>query len=115
MSELQLLVDGVVVKSFPLDSVAVTIGRAQGNDIVINDDAVSGEHARIDLVPDDYMDDLFNVYIEDLGSTNGTYVNDEAVQRRQLRNLDSVRLAWTNFKFVASKDMEITKTSVIVQ
>ena len=66
MAELQLLVDGVVIKSFPLDMTSVTIGRSQGNDIVIDDEAVSGAHARIDMVQDEYMDDLLNVFIEDL-------------------------------------------------
>ena len=115
MAELQLLVEGVVVKSFTLDKERTTIGRSQNNDIVIDEDAVSGEHARIDLVPNEYMEGVFDTFIEDLDSTNGTFVNDERVKRQQLFNSDHIRIAWTNFKIVYDKADDFEETSIIAQ
>lgn len=115
MAELQLLVDDVVVKSFPLDKALISIGRSPSNDIVIDEEAVSGEHAKIEMIPNDLLDGLIDIFIEDLGSTNGTFVNDEPVQRQQLQNSDYIRIAWTDFKLVSDKNVKIAKTSVIVQ
>ena len=115
MAELQLLVDGVVVKSFTLDSEKTTIGRSQNNNIVIDEDAVSGVHARIELVPNEYMEGVLDTYIEDLDSTNGTFVNEERVKRRQLYNADHIRIAWTNFKLVYNQATDLEATSIIAQ
>ncbi len=115
MAELQLLVDGVVVKSFPLEKGKTTIGRSQKNDIVIDEDAVSGQHAIIEVAPNELMDGVFDTFIEDLGSTNGTFVNEERVKRQQLYNSDHVRIAWTNFKLVFGIDDDLEQTSVIAQ
>ena len=115
MAELQLLVDDVVVKSFTLDKGETTIGRSQSNDIIIDEDAVSGVHARIELVPNEHMDGVFDTYIEDLGSTNGTFVNEDRVKRTQLYNADHIRIAWTNFKLVYDKSENLEATSIIAQ
>ena len=115
MAELQLLVDDVVVKTFILDDAVITIGRSQDNDIIIDEDSVSSEHARIEMIPNEFMDDLIDIFIEDLGSTNGTFVNDEKVQRKQLQNSDYIKIAWTNFKLVSSRDTRLAKTSVIAR
>ena len=115
MAELQLLLDDVVVKSFPLDKSSITIGRALDNDIVIDEESVSGQHARIELIPNEFMDGLIDIFIEDMGSTNGTFVNEQQVKRRQLQNLDYVRIAWTDFKLVSDKDVRLAKTSVIAR
>ena len=108
-----MLVDDVVVNIFPLDKSTITIGRALDNDIVIDEEAVSSQHARIELIPNEFMDGLIDIFIEDQDSTNGTFVNDEAVKRRQLHNLDHVRIAWTDLKLVSNKDVRLAKTSVI--
>lgn len=115
MAELHLLVDGVVVKKFPLNKTVVTIGRLPISDIVIDDDSVSGEHARIELIPNELMDGLMDIFIKDLGSTNGTFVNDKQVNRQQLQNSDYIRIAWTDFKLASDKGGQIARTSVMVQ
>lgn len=115
MAELQLLVDDVMVKSFALDKALISIGRSPHSDIVIDEDAVSSDHAKIELIPNDLLDGQIDIFIEDLGSTNGTFVNDEPVHRQQLQNFDYVRIAWTNFKLVTDKNVKIAKTSVIVE
>jgi len=115
VAELQLLVEDVVIKSFPLDKTSVRIGRAQDNDIVLEEDAVSGNHARIDLIPNEYMDGLMDIFIEDLDSTNGTFVNGAPVKRQQLQNFDTIRIAWTDFKLVTDKGEALSETVVIVR
>jgi len=58
-----------------------SIGRLPDNDIVIENDAVSGKHARI--VPNDH-----EYYIEDLKSTNGTFVNKKSIKSHMLKDED---------------------------
>ena len=77
MAVLNLLVEDVVVKSFPLEKNAITIGRSPDCDIQIEESSVSSEHARIELVPNPIVSVLTDIYIEDLGSMNGIWVNDE--------------------------------------
>jgi len=72
-----------VVEEIALDRPTVTIGRKSDNDIVIDNPAVSGHHARVAKVQSVY-------FIEDLGSTNGTFVNEKRVERRQLSHNDRV-------------------------
>ncbi len=114
MAELQLLVDDVVMKSFPLDKDTILIGRSPDNNIVIDEESVSTEHARVDLIPNQLMDGLIDIFIEDLGSTNGTFVNHMPVKRQQLQNFDYIRIAFTDFKLVADKKAKLAKTTVIL-
>jgi pSer/pThr/pTyr-binding forkhead associated (FHA) protein len=72
-------------EELPLASEALTIGRKADNHLVIEDAAVSGHHARIVRVQAVY-------FIEDLGSTNGTMVNDKPIDRRQLRDTDIITI-----------------------
>jgi len=114
LAELQLLVDDVVMKSFPLDKGSILIGRSPDNNIVIDEDSVSTEHARVDLIPNQLMDGLIDIFIEDLGSTNGTFVNHVPVKRQQLQNFDYIRIAFTDFKLVADSKAKLAKTTVIL-
>ncbi len=70
---------------FPLDKEVVTIGRASENDICIRDLRVSRFHARL-------TSDRTGMSIEDLGSTNGVYVNQERVKIRTLRDGDMIAI-----------------------
>ena len=75
---------------------SVRIGYGRDADIRIDRDTVSNLHARIDREGDTY-------YIEDLNSTNGTFVNDEPLaykERRKLESNDSVRFAEIRYRFV---------------
>ena len=66
-AKLILSMDGLVLKEFPLDKERITIGRKPGNDIRIDNLAVSGNHAVIVTL-------LNDSFLEDLNSTNGTRV-----------------------------------------
>jgi len=68
-----------VGKIYPLDAPEITIGRDAGNTITINDGEVSRKHARMELRGSTYL-------IQDLGSTNGTFVNGARISAMQVLN-----------------------------
>jgi pSer/pThr/pTyr-binding forkhead associated (FHA) protein len=64
---------------------AVRLGRSPDNDVILRDPATSGHHARLERRGDQF-------WIVDLGSTNGTFVNGEAVQEKQLNTGDRLTI-----------------------
>ena len=70
-----------------------TLGRRPYNDIVIDNLAVSGEHAVLQMVGAD-------VFIEDLNSTNGTYINGKAIKKRLLADNDTIEIGKYKIKFL---------------
>ncbi len=84
--------DGLVVRTCMLDKERIAIGRRRGNDIQLDDPAVSGAHAVLLLTPSEYLESYPVVQLEDVGSTNGTLVNGERIQRRRLHHGDIIRL-----------------------
>jgi len=86
--------DGLVLKEIPLVKERTTIGRKPHNDIQIDNLAVSGEHAVIVTI-------LNDSFLEDLGSTNGTLVNGNAVKKHFLQNNDIVELGKYKLKYLA--------------
>jgi len=93
MAKLILSMDGLVLKEIPLAKERTTIGRKHHNDIQIDNLAVSGEHAVIVTI-------LNDSFLEDLGSTNGTVVNGNAIKKHFLQNNDVVELGKYKLKFV---------------
>ncbi|HEX4970717.1 MAG TPA: FHA domain-containing protein, partial [Steroidobacteraceae bacterium] len=79
-----------------------TIGRGRDNDIVLPSDCVSRRHTRLELRDQ-------RVYVVDLASTNGTYVNDDAqpVRERPLERGDRLRVGDTIFKYLSGSDIEV--------
>jgi pSer/pThr/pTyr-binding forkhead associated (FHA) protein len=77
--------NGQVLKEIFLSQAATTIGRLPDNSVQIDNLAVSGHHARITWEKDHYI-------VEDLGSLNGTYVNNERVGKATLKNGDQVKI-----------------------
>ena len=102
--------DGVIIAKFPLDKPKVRIGRDPDSEIFIDDKVVSLEHAVVEVVEDPQDPAIRRHFIRDLESTNGTFVNDQAVTRRQLTNQDLIRIGWTTFKFVDTKTRKGDKT-----
>ncbi|MEM9069039.1 MAG: GGDEF domain-containing protein [Myxococcota bacterium] len=86
-------------KRYVLASEPVLLGRGSENTIVLENDSVSRRHCRIEKRGRAY-------HVQDLQSTNGTYVNDELVSDYQLRRGDQVKVGDTIFKFLSGSDME---------
>ncbi len=93
MPKMIVSIDGVVIKEVQLTKDRTTLGRRPYNDIVIDNLAVSGEHAVLQMSGNE-------VYLEDLNSTNGTYVNGKAVKKQLLANNDTVEIGKYKIKFV---------------
>src|SRR5687767_14977940 len=93
MPKMIVSIDGVVIKEVQLTKDRTTLGRRPYNDIVIDNLAVSGEHAVLQLTGND-------VFLEDLNSTNGTYVNGKAVKKQLLQNNDTVEIGKYKIKFI---------------
>ncbi|MBS1163432.1 MAG: hypothetical protein H6R03_1328, partial [Burkholderiaceae bacterium] len=85
MPRLVLSLDGVVLKEVPITKDRTTIGRRSHNDLVIDNLAVSGEHAVLFKSGDD-------LYVEDLGSTNGTTVNGQPIKKHLLLGGDLIEV-----------------------
>ncbi|MEO0973466.1 MAG: FHA domain-containing protein [Pseudomonadota bacterium] len=79
-----------------LDKRIVTIGRHPDNDIVLDADGVSRHHLQIITVQGESL-------VEDLGSRNGTYINNAWMRVRQLRSGDEVVVAKFRLRFVTSQ------------
>ena len=93
MPKMIVSIDGVVIKEVQLTKDRTTLGRRPYNDVVIDNLAISGEHAVFQMTGSD-------VFIEDLNSTNGTYVNGKAAKKQQLVNGDTVEVGKYKIKFV---------------
>ena len=94
MPKMIVSIDEVVIKEVQLTKDKTTLGRRPYNDIVIDNLAVSGEHAVLQMTGSE-------VQLEDLNSTNGTYLNGKAVKKQQLQNGDSIEIGKYKIKFVA--------------
>jgi pSer/pThr/pTyr-binding forkhead associated (FHA) protein len=94
MPKMIVSIDGVVIKEVQLTKDRTTLGRRPYNDIVIDNLAVSGEHAVMQMSGNE-------VYLEDLNSTNGTYVNGKAAKKQLLANNDTVEIGKYKIKYVS--------------
>lgn len=111
MSVLQQLLDDVVVHQFELKQEVTAIGRRSTNDIVIEDSAVSASHARIIRQPNAVFGEYMEAWVEDNGSTNGTWLNEQPVVGRQrLHHNDRLRVAWNHFRFIDESEEQMEKT-----
>jgi hypothetical protein len=93
MAKLILSMDGLVLNEVALAKERTTIGRKPHNDIQIDNLAISGEHAVILTL-------LQDSFLEDLNSTNGTFVNGQAIKRHFLQNGDVIELGKYKIKYV---------------
>lgn len=106
MGKLVVSLDGVVIKEVQITKDKTTLGRRPYNDIVIDNLAVSGEHAVLQMVGND-------VFIEDLNSTNGTYINGKAIKKQLLVDNDTVEIGKYKIKFLLNDGGDYEKTMVL--
>jgi pSer/pThr/pTyr-binding forkhead associated (FHA) protein len=106
MGKLVVSLDGVVIKEVQVTKDKTTLGRRPYNDIVIDNLAVSGEHAVLQMVGAD-------VFIEDLNSTNGTYINGKAVKKQLLAHNDTVEIGKYKIKYLVEDGVDYEKTMIM--
>lgn len=99
MAKLILVHDGVNLRDYPLNKDVTTVGRKQGNDIQLDDGAVSSRHARFLREKSAYLDGHFDFYIEDMKSTNGTLVNGVGFEKQLLKHGDKIQIGKHTFVF----------------
>jgi pSer/pThr/pTyr-binding forkhead associated (FHA) protein len=110
MARLVLSLDGQVLAEYNMSKERYTIGRLPDNDIRIDNAAVSGHHALI-------INILNDSFLEDLNSTNGTYVNGKIIKKHALQHGDVITVGHHSLRFVESEadepQDEFEKTMVI--
>jgi pSer/pThr/pTyr-binding forkhead associated (FHA) protein len=99
MPKLLLKYHAAVLKEIPITKTPITIGRKPDNDIAIDNMAVSSHHARITLQGKIYM-------IEDLQSTNGTFLNEKRIISAALGHNDSILLGQHSLQFVYPESLQ---------
>ncbi len=109
-AKLILSLNNSVLGEFPLDKERIILGRKAENDIQVDNLAVSGQHAAIITI-------LSDSFLEDLDSTNGTYVNGKLVKKHALKNGDVITIGKHELKYVndeaSDEDDEFEKTMII--
>ena len=110
MARMILSLNGQVLAEYNLSKERYTVGRLPDNDIRIDNPAVSGHHSLI-------INILNDSFLEDLNSTNGTYVNGKLIKKHALAHGDVVTIGHHQLRFVESdlddQDQSIEKTLVI--
>lgn len=99
MARLILALDGQTLAEFNMSRERYTIGRLADNDIRIDNAAVSGHHALI-------INILNDSFLEDLNSTNGTYVGGRLVRKHALQHGDVITVGHHQLRFVDGDDAE---------
>ena len=110
MAKLVLSFNGDFVKEYELDKENLTIGRKPDNDIHIDNLAVSGNHAKILTI-------LNDSFIEDLSSTNGTFIAGNKITKHALQNGESIVIGKHELKYenasADSGESDFEKTMII--
>lgn len=110
MAKIVVSIDGVVIKEVQLSKERTTVGRRPYNDIVIDNIAVSGEHAILQMAGS-------QVHLEDMNSTNGTYLNGKAVKRQALNHNDVIEISKYKIRFIdeanAGRNTDMDKTMAL--
>ncbi|MDH5710496.1 MAG: FHA domain-containing protein [Gammaproteobacteria bacterium] len=110
MASIIQTVEGVVANKFIIKSV-LTFGRSADNQVQIDDLEVSTSHAQITC---DVNNEGVTIYfLEDLGSTNGSYINEEKIDKKQLHHKDNIRIGWNIFTFIDENEINHEKTREI--
>lgn len=86
-------------RKYNLESPTLVLGRSSKCDVQIDQESVSRAHSKI-------MNQGKTIRIRDLGSTNGTYVNDEQIEERTLADGDLIKIGRTIFKFLSGGNIE---------
>jgi len=107
MAKIIVTFNGLVQQEVSINKSRITIGRRIGNDIVIDHLTVSGQHAAIDTTSN-------GSFVLDLGSTNGTLVNNQPVKKHLLQHDDVIDIGKYKLRFQVEKSAQVTAVSSVV-
>jgi len=93
MPKLMIKFEAAFIKEVSLDKPAFTLGRKPDNDIVLDNPAVSGHHCK-------FYESGGTWFVDDLNSTNGTYVNRRRVERQLLTDGDELQIGKYKLTFI---------------
>ncbi len=93
MTKLVLSCNGKIEQEYELSKEEVSIGRKDDNDIHIDNQAVSGQHAKVITI-------LHDSFIQDLDSTNGTIINGKKITRQALKNGDIISIGTHTLTYI---------------
>lgn len=91
-----------------LEKQRTTIGRDAGNDIRLDDELVSKEHAVIEIIS---SEEKIEFFIQDLKSTNHTFVNDSPIDIHKLKDGDLIRIGMSDFRFISQEPDSMDETA----
>jgi pSer/pThr/pTyr-binding forkhead associated (FHA) protein len=104
MARLVLSLDGQILAEYNMNKERYTIGRLPDNDIRIDNPAVSGHHSLI-------INILNDSFLEDLNSTNGTYVNGKLIKKHALQHGDVITVGHHQLRFVDQQEEKPSRTN----
>ncbi len=105
-AKLILTLDGAIIREYPINKDSIGIGRRHGNDIQLNDMTVSGRHSLLTTIGKD-------TFVEDLGTTNGTLVNGNYINKLLLMHGDIIQVGAHQFTYFSEENVEYEATMFI--
>lgn len=113
MAKITLSLGSTVLKEVALTKERLAIGRGPGNDLILDNLAVSAEHAVIVTLDNDF-------FLEDLNSTNGTQVNGQPIKKHFLQDDDVIEIAQYRIRYrlesmpaIGSHGTSVAKVTVL--
>ena len=104
---IQFTENGAGVK-LSLEKQRTTIGRDSSNDISLDDELVSKEHAVLEIIS---TEEGVTFLIQDLNSTNHTFVNDLPIELYKLKDGDLIRIGMSDFRFISQDPKSMDETA----
>lgn len=105
--------DGRPYKQYSLKAGTLTVGRRPESNIQLLDDVtVSGTHAKIFIAPSTYMVGLFDIIIEDQGSTNGTLLNDKKIKKHRWKHGELIKIGSHEFTLIDEQTRAFEQTNI---
>lgn len=91
-----------------LEQQRTTIGRDSDNDITLDDELVSKHHAVVEIIN---SENDIEFIIQDLNSTNHTFVNDSPIKLHKLKDGDVIRIGMSDFQFISQDPESMDETA----
>jgi len=112
LAKLILKNDGINIRSYLLEKAATTIGRNNDSDVHLDDYSISGLHTVIVAEKNPYLDDAQDFFVQDMESTNGSFVNGERVERHLLKHGDIVKVGNHELTFDLGQNPTLERTAI---